>query len=75
MPLIEGHSYIVWTWDNHYAKFRVASVTSDRVIVGWAYQSDEGNPELLLPGAAPAVKTPGAGRREHLRGQERGNRS
>jgi hypothetical protein len=51
VPLIEGHSYIVWTWDNHYAKFRVASVTSDRVVIDWAYQVDEGNPELIRSGS------------------------
>jgi hypothetical protein len=52
VPLVEGHSYIVWTWDNHYAKFRVASVTADGVVIDWAYQVDVGNPELVRPGMA-----------------------
>jgi hypothetical protein len=46
VEVIPGHSYVVWTWDNHYAKFRVVSVTSTRVIVDWAYQVDRGNREL-----------------------------
>jgi len=72
VPLIEGHSYLVWTWDNHYAKFRVASVTPERVIVEWAYQTDEGNPELLLPlrREVPA-RNPLGGLREHRAGPER----
>lgn len=51
VELIKGHCYIVWTRDDHYAKFRVtdlslpatgpASVTFD-----WAYQVDPGNREL-----------------------------
>ncbi|MBK8231632.1 MAG: hypothetical protein IPK72_13840 [Candidatus Eisenbacteria bacterium] len=52
VPLIEGHNYVVWTWDNHFAKFRVLSVSGERVVLDWAYQLDAGNPEL-------AVHTPG----------------
>jgi hypothetical protein len=43
---IPGHAYVVWTWDDHYAKFRVVSATGTRVIVDWAYQVDPGNREL-----------------------------
>lgn len=43
---IPGHAYVVWTWDDHYAKFRVVSATASRVIVDWAYQVDPGNREL-----------------------------
>ena len=43
---IEGHTYIVWTWDNHFAKFRVTTLGSYYVIFDWAYQVDSGNPEL-----------------------------
>ena len=76
VPLIEGHSYVVWTWDDHYAAFRVASISPERVLVEWAYQTDEGNPELLLPGiAGTAVKEADGGRREHQKGEGRRVRS
>jgi hypothetical protein len=52
VPLIEGHTYIVWIWDDHFAKFRVRQLNSERVILDWAYQVDLGNPELSVPGAA-----------------------
>lgn len=45
---IEGHTYIVWTWDYHYAKFRVTSIDSDYVIFDWAYQTEMHNPELVI---------------------------
>jgi hypothetical protein len=65
VPLTEGHCYIVWTWDNHFAKFRVASVTADRVVIDWAYQLDEGNPELLCPGSAAPPRPALHGARAH----------
>ena len=48
VQLIEGHNYVVWTHDNHYAKFRVIQLSSapDRVVLDWAYQTDTGNREL-----------------------------
>lgn len=46
VELIPGHAYVVWTYDNHFAKFRVTSVNGERVVVDWAYQVDPGNPEL-----------------------------
>ncbi len=48
VELIEGHTYVVWTWDDHYAKFRVTSVSSLRVVFSWAYQIATGNPELMV---------------------------
>ena len=48
VELIQGHSYIVWTHDNHFAKFRVTQVTPDFVKFDWAYQIDQGNPELTV---------------------------
>jgi hypothetical protein len=45
-----GHTYVVWTWDDHYAKFRVTSLSSNRVVFDWAYQLQEANP-MLKPGA------------------------
>lgn len=44
--LVVGHTYVVWTWDNHYAKFRVTSLSSTRVVFDWAYQLQEGNTRL-----------------------------
>ena len=50
--LITGHCYIVWTRDDHYAKFRVteirpaASGAPAKVVFDWAYQVDAGNREL-----------------------------
>lgn len=65
VQLIEGHSYVVWTWDNHFAKFRVASVTADRVVIDWAYQVDEGNPELIRPASATPPRPTLNGARAH----------
>jgi hypothetical protein len=43
---IVGHTYVIWTWDNHYAKIRISSMTSERVVFDWAYQLVEGEPQL-----------------------------
>jgi len=43
---ILGHSYIVLTADNHYAKFEVVSRDANGMTVDWAYQIDPDNPEL-----------------------------
>lgn len=44
--LVAGHTYVVWTWDDHYAKFRVANISPSRVTFDWAYQLQESNPLL-----------------------------
>ena len=41
-----GHTYVIWTWDNHYAKIRVKSITADRVVFDWAFQLVQGEPQL-----------------------------
>jgi len=52
VELIQGHCYVVWTRDDHYAKFRVTSILRGtptapaRVTLDWAYQIDPGNGEL-----------------------------
>ena len=47
VELIRGHSYIIWTRDNHFAKMRVTGFTrSYGVVFDWAYQEDWGNTEL-----------------------------
>jgi hypothetical protein len=46
VELVTGHCYVVLAQGDHYAKFRVGSVTSSRVVLDWAYQVDPGNREL-----------------------------
>src|SRR6185295_4151316 len=43
---IVGHSYILFTRDNHYAKFEVKSHNGTSMTLDWAYQIDPDNPEL-----------------------------
>lgn len=43
---IVGHTYVVWTWDDHYAKIRVTALTATSVVFDWAYQTAPANPEL-----------------------------
>ena len=43
---IEGHTYVIWTVDNHFAKVRVQNVTPNRLVFDWAYQTAKGNVEL-----------------------------
>jgi hypothetical protein len=49
MEAILGHSYYVWTDDNHYAKFRIDDLNyaARRVTISWAYQEVPGYPELM----------------------------
>jgi hypothetical protein len=46
VELIAGHCYVVWTHDNHFAKFRVSRISNGSLVMDWAYQVDPGNPEL-----------------------------
>lgn len=59
VELIPGHCYVVRTADNHYAKFRVTSVSTNSVLFDWAYQVAVANREL---GARPALAEGGARR-------------
>ncbi len=43
---IIGHTFVIWTWDNHFAKIRIKNITNERVVFDWAYQTVEGNDEL-----------------------------
>ena len=45
---VVGHNYVVWTRDDHFAKFRVVAVGPNSVTVDWAYQVDAGNQELAV---------------------------
>jgi hypothetical protein len=49
---ILGHTYVIWTWDDHYAKIRVREVTASRVMFDWAYQVAPSEPGLKrsIPG-------------------------
>jgi hypothetical protein len=68
VELIVGHCYVVWTRDDHYAKFRVTDIRPSangvpgRVTFDWAYQVDPGNRELRAVkaknGTAGAPRTP-----------------
>src|SRR5439155_1027532 len=33
--VITGHTYVVWTWDNHFAKIRINAVSAARVDFDW----------------------------------------
>lgn len=54
-----GHTYVLWTWDDHYAKFRVRSLSPSRVVFDWAYQLAASTPLLKRPAVssrtAPAL--------------------
>ncbi len=49
VEVISGHTYLVWTRNDHYAKLRVAGFTrSYGIFFDWAWQVDPGNPELKV---------------------------
>ncbi len=52
-----GHTYVIWTWDNHFAKVRINSITNDRITFDWAFQLVEGN-RLLKPKPANKKRNP-----------------
>jgi hypothetical protein len=52
--VILGHTYIVKTFDNHYAKMRVTAVSGNSIVFDWAYQLVTGSPDLIR-----ALRTPG----------------
>jgi len=41
-----GHTYVIWTWDNHYAKVRIKAISNERLVFDWAYQLLEGEQQL-----------------------------
>ncbi|MBA4313372.1 MAG: hypothetical protein C0417_12175 [Chlorobiaceae bacterium] len=41
--LIAGHTYVLRTWDYHYAKVRVISLSANQVVFDWAYQLQSDN--------------------------------
>ena len=44
--VVVGHTYVIWTWDNHYAKIRVKNITADRIVFDWAFQLAVGEHQL-----------------------------
>jgi len=44
--LILGHTYVIWTDANRYAKVRVIDIGETWLRFDWAHQEDLGNPEL-----------------------------
>jgi len=46
---IEGHTYVLWTRDDHYAKIRATDVAQQQITFQWAYQTQAGNTELKRP--------------------------
>ena len=45
--LIEGHTYVIWDDDLFFAKIRVEVKGSSSIAIRWAFQLDNGNPELV----------------------------
>lgn len=58
VQLIVGHTYVVWTWDDHFAKFRVKDLKSNRVVFDWAYQLVEGNASLKVGQLSSGQRAP-----------------
>ncbi len=56
VTLHPGHTYIVWTWDDHYAKFRVTALSSGRVVFDWAYQLQRANPLMKRAATPPTTR-------------------
>jgi hypothetical protein len=53
----EGHTYVIWTWDDHYAKVRVTGLTPSRVTFDWAYQVRPSTPLLKHGGGERSAAT------------------
>ncbi len=58
---IEGHTYVIWTEDNHYAMIRVTDfdeIPARSMTFDWAYQIDPGNRELKIGVPSEVVSSP-----------------
>jgi hypothetical protein len=42
----QGHTYVIWTWDNHFAKIRVPEFSPTKIVFDWSYQLVDGNRHL-----------------------------
>lgn len=54
-PCIAGHTYVINTFDNHYAKIRVRSVSSTSITFDWAFQLVTG--ETMLKEGTTITRT------------------
>jgi hypothetical protein len=52
-----GHTYVIWTYDNHYAKVRVSNISGTRVVFDWSFQLIKGEP-LLKTSTNKVVRGP-----------------
>jgi hypothetical protein len=43
---IKGHTYVIWTFDNRYAKVRVKDIQGERLTFDWAFQEVKGEKQL-----------------------------
>ena len=43
---VRGYTYVIWTYDNHFAKIRISEIFDDHIEFDWAYQTAKGNVEL-----------------------------
>lgn len=41
-----GHTYVIWTFDNHFAKIRIKNITAERIVFDWAFQLVKGETQL-----------------------------
>ncbi|MCF6268252.1 MAG: hypothetical protein L3J41_00910 [Melioribacteraceae bacterium] len=48
LQAIRGNTYVIRTWDNHFAKIRISEIFADHIVFDWAYQTAEGNVELKI---------------------------
>lgn len=48
VTLFSGHSYVIWTQDNHFAHVRLQKITGEYILFDVAYQTDPGNHELSI---------------------------
>ena len=46
--VVVGHTYVIRTWDTHYAKIRVTDVSGRRMTFDWSYQVAPGNTDLFV---------------------------
>ncbi|RKZ35224.1 hypothetical protein DRQ33_00195 [bacterium] len=53
VELLPGYSYLVWTADNHFAHIRITYIGYNYINFDWAYQTDYGNPELIVDNNNP----------------------
>ncbi|MFH1278178.1 MAG: fibronectin type III domain-containing protein [Candidatus Eisenbacteria bacterium] len=64
VELLIGHTYVLWTWDDHFAKLRVTELGDKRVWFDWAYQtSDDGIERRQLKALSGAVAGGPGGRK------------